>query len=85
MFLERNSNLINKLDRMIYSGSLLNRALMERRDSGVSVEAVRKITRPFFENAPKFGEWLKLSDRESWEREIKNLYEEQNEKRARYF
>ena len=76
-FLESGKDIVDRTDRMIYSGSLLDSCLEERRRSGRVIEAVRKRVQPFFKSVPRFSEWLKLTDKTEWENEIKKIYEEQ--------
>jgi len=77
-FLEKNDTIDDKLNRILYSSFLLDQAIQERRKTGKSIQAVTRKCKMFFENVPTFGEWIKLSDRISWEKEVRKLYEEQN-------
>jgi hypothetical protein len=77
-FIERNDTLDDKLDRLLYSCSLLDQAIQEKRKTGKTIHAVTKKCKMFFESVPRFSDWIELSDRESWENEVEKLYEEQN-------
>jgi hypothetical protein len=77
-FMERNDSLDDKLDRLLYSSSLLDQAIQEKRKTGKTINAVTKKCKMFFESVPRFSEWIKLSDKKSWEMEVGKLYEEQN-------
>jgi hypothetical protein len=77
-FIERNDTLDDKLDRLLYSSSLLDQAIQEKRKTGKTINAVTKKCKMFFESVPRFSDWIELSDRKSWENEVRKLYEEQN-------
>jgi hypothetical protein len=77
-FLESGMDIVDRTDRFLYSGSLLDSCLEERKKSGKCIEAVRRKCEQFIEGVPSFGEWLKLTDKAEWENEIRKIYEDQN-------
>lgn len=78
-FLERNRTVCDRLDRMLFSGSLLGQAVDEHVKTGRSIESVKKTLEPFFENIPTFEKWVSLQHKEQWEKQIIEIYEEQNQ------
>ena len=77
-FLERNRTIDDRLDRVIFSGSLIGQASEEHLKSSRSIESVKKRCETFFESVPNFGRWCELQNKEKWEAELADLYKEQN-------
>lgn len=75
-FLETNKDIVGRLDRVIYSGSLLDKITEAHTRTGDRKQAIKDRVRPFLDSVIPFGEWLKLSDKELWNEEVKKLYEE---------
>jgi hypothetical protein len=76
-FLERNRTVNDRLDRVIFNGSLIGQAVPEHAKTGKSIRSVKKKCEPFFESVPKFGRWCELQGRDKWEQEIEKLFTEQ--------
>jgi hypothetical protein len=77
-FLDEKTSLVDRIDRTLYSGSLIDAAWNEHRKTGKTIQAVTKKCERFFESIPKFTEWVKMSDKETFENEIRKIYMEQN-------
>jgi hypothetical protein len=77
-FLNEQTPFMERLDRVLYSGSLLDKITIAHTRTGDRKSAIRKRVQPFWNNIPTFGEYIKLSDKESFYDEVKNLYEETN-------
>jgi hypothetical protein len=78
-FLERNRTVCDRLDRMIFSGSLLGQAADEHVKTGKSIKSVKKKCGTFFESVIPFRRWLDMQNKETWSEEVTTLYEEINE------
>jgi hypothetical protein len=71
-------NIIDRMNTVIFSCSLLGQIAEEHMRTKTSAESCKKRVKVFFEKVPKFGEWLMLTDKTEWENEIKKIYEETN-------
>jgi hypothetical protein len=78
-FLDEKTSLVERLDRYIYAGSLLDKITESHTRTGDRKQAIKDRVKPWFDNVIPFGEFVKLSDKELWEQEIKKIYLEQNE------
>ncbi len=76
-FINQQIDIVDRLNRVVYSSSLLDKIAEAHTRTGDRKQAIRDRVSPFFESVPKFGDWVKLSDVESWKKEIEKLYEKQ--------